>query len=572
MLDSQRSRRVCPEIDPLWLGSGWSPDDLGKPQVIIESTHGDSHPGSKHLSRLVEEAKISVYKNGGKPSVYTVTDICDGVATGHDGMNYSLASRDVMSAMVEIHARSVPFDGIITISSCDKSIPAHLMTLGRLNIPAIHFCGGSMAPGPDFISPEKCYEVADLVNQGRMVREEQYFYQISACPTYGACQYMGTASSMQIISESLGMALPGNALMPAVSNSIGHMAQEAGKQLMRLIESGITPRKIMTQKAFENAIMVHSAVAGSSNILLHLPAIAKQAGIEITLDDFQRIHKIIPVLTGIKTAGPWPTQLLWFGGGVPAIMLELENYIHMGELTITGKTVGENLESLKRNGYFEKAKKYLTNYQLETRDIIHSLEKPYCERGGLAILKGNIAPEGSVVKHSAVDPSMHVHIGPAKTFDSEDEAISAIFGGQVIPGDVIVIRYEGPVGAGMPEMLKATEAIYNRPELVSTTAIITDGRFSGATRGPAIGHISPEAALGGPIGLIKDDDLIYIDIPMGKLDIIGIDGCKVGRKIVEEVLKERRDSWHKKESASKEGVLKLYSSAVGKTSEGASML
>lgn len=574
MLNSQVSRNLSPEIDPLWLGSGWAMEDLAKPQILLESTFGDSHPGSRHLAQLVEEAKISIYKHGGKPSAYMVTDICDGVATGHDGMNYSLLSRDIISAMTEIHARSLPFDGIITFSSCDKSLPAHLMALARLNVPALHFCGGSMAPGPDFISAEKCYEAADLVAQKKMALTEQMYYQQNACPTCGACQYMGTASTMQVIAEGLGMALPGNALMPASFTMINRMSQKAGRQVMQLVEGGITPQMILTRKAFENAIMIHAAVAGSTNALLHLPAIARQAGIAITPWDFDRIHRQIPVLTGIKTAGYWPTQLFWFAGGVPAVMKALQEVLHPDALTVTGKTLGENLEDLEREGYFSQADMFLKNYRVKKEDIIQTLKKPYYDKGGLAVLTGNIAPEGSVVKHSAAAPEMHVHIGTAKPFDSEEAAIQAIENGGIQPGDVIIIRYEGPKGAGMPEMLKTTEAIYNRPELVASTALITDGRFSGATRGPAIGHVAPEGAAGGPIAVIREGDLILIDIPGRKLDIIGWQGQKKTEAEIEGELRQRMAKWQPpktKTVGDSGGILEIFRKIAGKTVEGASM-
>jgi len=571
MLRSQLSRKAGPEVDPLLLGSGWVPEDLDKPQVLLESTYGDSHPGSRHLNKLVEEAKIGAYKAGGKPSVYTVTDICDGVATGHDGMNFSLASRDIMSAMVEIHAKSVPFDAMITFASCDKSTPAHLMTHARLNIPSIHFCGGSMMPGPDFISPEKCYETNDLVKQEKMTQEEQLFYQINACPTCGACQYMGTASTMQVISEALGMSLPTNALMPASSNLIKHLANRAGKQILTLIEKGITAKDILSRKAFENAIMVHAAVSGSTNALLHLPAIAKQAGIDILPEEFDKIHRCIPVLSGLKTSGPWPTQIFWFAGGVPKIMQVLKDYLHLDVLTVTGNTVGENLEQLEQNGFFEKNALYLNNYGIKADEVIRPLSSPYKSGGGLTILKGNLAPEGAVVKHAAVEPEMHQHIGPARPFDSEEDAINAIMSGQILPGDVIIIRYEGPKGAGMPEMLKTTEAIFNRPELVSSTALVTDGRFSGATRGPAIGHVTPEAAVGGPIAFVEDGDLVKIDISNRILEIIG---CKEERKKPEEIellLKKRSQTWSISRTE-KKGVLGLFTKNAGSTASGASIL
>ncbi|KJS83658.1 MAG: dihydroxy-acid dehydratase [Peptococcaceae bacterium BICA1-8] len=572
MYKSQVSRKEGPEVDPLWLGSGWTPEDLTKPQILLESTYGDSHPGSRHLKQLVDEAKISVYKNSGKPSVYTVTDICDGVSTGHDGMNYSLASRDIIAAMVEIHASSVPFDAIITFSSCDKSVPAHLMALAHLNIPGIHFCGGSMMPGPDFISAEICYETNDLVRQGKMEEKEQLYYQLNSCPTSGACQYMGTASTMQVISEALGLSLPGNALIPANLNIINQYAHQAGKAVLDLLEKKIVPAKILSKKAFENALMIHAAIAGSTNALLHLPAVAKQVGINITLEDFDYIHRKIPVLAGLKTSGPWPTQLFWFAGGVPRVMLVLKEYLNLDVLTVTGKTVGENLDSLENSGFFKRGAAYLKNYGLKQSDIIMAVDKPYNAGGGIAVLKGNLAPEGSVVKHSAVASDMHYHVGAAKPFNSEEEAIDAIFKDRIKPGDVIIVRYEGPKGAGMPEMLKTTEAIYTRPELYSTTALVTDGRFSGATRGPAIGHVSPEAALGGPIALVEEEDLILLDIPNRILKIIGCNGIELLPEEIESILKERKQLWSRPMRSEKRGVLGLFTKNAGPTESGASIL
>lgn len=571
MLKSQKIREIAPEIDPLWLGSGWDLQDLKKPQILLESTYGDSHPGSIHLDEIVENAKMSVYSSGGKPSNYTVTDICDGVATGHDGMNYSLLSRDIISAMVEIHYKASPFDGIITFSSCDKSTPAHLMTLARLNAPSIHFCGGSMMAGPDFISPEKCYETNDLVEQGKMTEEEQLFYQKNSCPTGGACQYMGTASSMQIVAEALGMSLPGNALIPAWSNLIKMYSKKAGRQILYNLKENITPEKILTKKAFENAMIIHAAVAGSSNVLIHLPAIARQVGIDISLSDFDRINKKIPVLTAVKTSGPWPTQLFWFAGGVPKIMVRLKEYLNLDVLTVTGKTLEENLSILEKNNYFNEVNTFLKNYKISPSEIIRTLDNPYYKKGGLAVLDGNLAPKGAVVKHSAVDQKMHYHVGKAKTFNSEEKAVEAIKQNEIDPGDVVIIRYEGPKGSGMPEMLKTTEAIVNRPGLVSSTALVTDGRFSGATRGPAIGHVTPEAAVGGPIAYVKNNDLIEIDIENRNLNIVGIDGEKKSDKDIEKIIKERIKEITIKKSIPQKGALNLFTSSVGPTEEGASI-
>jgi len=553
------------------LGTGWTMSDLDKPQILLESAYGDSHPGSKHLNQLVEEAKIGVYKAGGKPASYTVTDICDGVASGHGGINYSLVSRDIMAAMIEIHASSLPFDGMLTFSSCDKSLPAHLMAIAKQNIPAIHFCGGSMMPGPDFITAVKCYETREQIKSGQMTTKEENFYKINACSSYGACQYMGTASTMQIMAEALGLSLPGNALMPAWSNLIRHYADSAGAQLMNLLKKGITPKDILSKKSFENAIMLHSAVMGSTNALLHLPAIANLAGITITPDDFDRIHRKIPVLVSLQLSGKWPTQILWLAGGVPKIMEKLKDYLHLDVLTVTGRTLGENLELLKNSGEMDRNIDYLKNYGLHPDEVIQSLDNPYNPDGGLAILKGNLAPNGAVVKHAAMDPRMHKHSGPARPFNSEKEAIKAIAENKIIPGDVIVIRYEGPKASGMPEMFKTTEILINHPKLSSTVSLVTDGRFSGATRGPAVGHVSPEAAVGGPISLIEDQDLIEIDIAHRRLRIIGTKAGKKTENEIESILKVRRKSL-KSFKNKRSGVISLFSKMVGDTSKGASML
>jgi len=571
MLNSQRGRKLSPETDPLWLGCGWTKEDLNKPQILLDSSHGDSSPGSIHLKGLVESARTGIYKEGGKPSVYTITDICDGVATGHDGMNYSLVSRDIMAAMLEIHARSVPFDAVVAFSSCDKAIPAHLMALAMVDFPAVHFCGGSMMPGPGFISADSCYETSEMVRNGKINIDEEFRIKAHACPTFGACQYMGTASTMQVLSEALGMCLPGNALIPAWSNLIRHFAERVGRQAMMLLEKSITPARILTRKAFENAIMVHAAVGGSTNALLHLPAIARQVDIRLTIEDFDRIHRSIPVLAGLQTTGPWPTQMLWFAGGVPAIMSVLRDHLHLGVMTVTGRTLGQNLDQLEKEGFFQMTQAYLKNYGIKPQEIIKSFDNPYYSDGGIAVLKGNLAPEGAVVKCAAVAAEMQRHVGPARPFDSEEAAIAAIIEGKIKPGDVVIIRYEGPKGAGMPEMLKTTEAIFNRPELRVSTALVTDGRFSGATRGPAIGHVSPEAMAGGPIAIIETDDLISIDIPNRAIEIVGSLGERMDPAKINRLLKKRMKAWERPPKV-KTGVLGLFGNATGPTSEGASML
>jgi len=570
MLPSQKSRTKNPEIDPLLLGSGWTTEDLSSPQILLESSFGDSHPGSRHLNSLVDSARTGVYKAGGKPAVYTVTDICDGVASGHEGMRYSLASRDIMSAMVEIHARSMPFDALVTFSSCDKSVPAHLMAIARLNMPAIHFSGGSMMPGPAFSTAVTSYETEQSVREGHISEQGALFYKVNGCPTCGACQYMGTASTMQVMAEALGMSLPGNALMPAWSNLIQHYADAAGRQILSLLEANIRPMDILTPEAFQNALLIHAALSGSTNALIHLPAIAAQAGLTITPNDFQRAHKTIPVLAGVQMSGSWPTQILWYAGGVPGIMRAIKDYLHLDALTVTGDTIRENLDKLERDGFFEQSSIYLKNYHLTPEEIIQTVDEPYKTGGGLTILCGNLAPQGAVVKHAAVPAEMHRHVGRARPFDSEEAAVSALKEGSILPGDVIVIRYEGPRASGMPEMFRATEVLYHYPDLRTSVALVTDGRFSGATRGPAIGHVTPEAAAGGPLAMVREGDLISIDIPAESLNLVGFEGERRDAGEVDRELKARAGRW-KGFQPRTSGLLGLFTREAAGVNEGASL-
>lgn len=565
---SQKMRKINGQGDALRMGTGWTPNDLHKPQIIIDSVYGDSHPGSYHLNKLVDCAKNALYSAGCKPAVYTVTDMCDGVAQGSKSMCYSLVSRELIAMMTETHAMAAPFDGIVLVSSCDKSVPAHLIALARLDKPGIHICGGSMLPGPKFLSSEIMHHYVVLRNRGEMTTEELIRQQANSCPSCGACQFMGTASTMQIMSEALGMSLPGTAIMPASTTHIEHAAFNAGLQVAKLVENNITPSKILTQKAFENAIMVHAAISGSTNATLHLPAIAHELGIEIKMDLFEKIHSEIPVLVSMKTSGKWPTQLLWFAGGVPAIMREIKDYLHLDALTVTGETVGENLDRLEREGYFKTAEDYLKNYGATYRDVIHSIDKPYKAKGGTAVLYGNLAPKGCIVKHAAVDEKIHVHTGPAKTFVGDQNTCDAVYNGEIKPGDVVVIRYEGPRGNGMPEMFKTTEAIYNNPDLVSSVVLVTDGRFSGATRGPAIGYVSPEAQVGGPIALIEDGDLIHVDIPNRIIKIIGINGKEMTDEEIDKVLEARKLNWKPRENNNK-GALRMFQELAADACHGA---
>ena len=556
---SQRVRALAPDNDPLKLGMGWTAADLEKPQIMVESTFGDSHPGSAHLNQFVEEAMRGIKDAGGRGARYYTTDICDGIAQGHDGINYSLAHRDMIANMIEIHGNSTGFDGGVFIASCDKSGPACLMGLARLDIPSIVITGGVMDAGPDLLTLEQIGAYSAMYQRGEISEEKLTYYKHNACPSCGACSFMGTASTMQIMAEALGLMLPGSALMPAVCPELKEMAYKAGLQVMELAKQGLKVSDIVTMKSFENAIMVHAAISGSTNSLLHIPAMAHELGFEIDGDTFDRMHRGAHYLLDIRPAGKWPAQFFYYAGGVPAVMEEIKSMLHLDVMTVTGKTLGENLEELKQNGFYETCHSYLEKWNLKPTDVIRSFDNPIGTDGTVAVLRGNLAPEGSVVKHSAVPREMFQAVLKARPFDCEEDAIAAVLSGSIHPGDAVFIRYEGPKGSGMPEMFYTTEAISSDPELGKSIALITDGRFSGASKGPAIGHVSPEAAQGGPIALVEEGDLIHIDIPARILEIIGIKGQELSAKEVEQILEERRKKLQPREPKYKKGVLKIYS-------------
>ena len=592
-LRSQQVRTLAPENDPLKIGMGWTVPDLSKPQILVESTYGDSHPGSAHLNRFVEQAVQAVNEHGGKAARYYATDMCDGIAQGHDGINYSLAHRDAIVNLVEAQANASVYDGGVFIASCDKSMPAMLMSIGRLkDMSAIVVSGGVMEA---HTLPEK-YVVQDpacKINElltleqigkfdawektGVIPNDQLDYYKQHACPSCGACSFMGTASTMQIMVEALGLMLPGTALMPATAPELKQAAYDAGAQLMELVEQGITAGDIVTKKSFENAIMVHAAIYGSTNATMHLPAIAHEFGIEIDADTFDRMHRGAHYLLNIRPSGDWPAQYFYYAGGVPRVMEEIKSMLHLDVMTVTGKTLGENLEELKKSGFYDhcdeilKQKTANLSIPVSRTDIIHTFTDAKGTDGSIAILKGNLAPEGSVIKHTACPKNMFRATLRAKPYDSEEECIAAVLHGEVQPGDAIFIRYEGPRGSGMPEMFYTGEAICADPKLASSVALITDGRFSGASRGPVIGHVSPEAAVGGPIALVEEGDLIQIDIPNRTLAIVGVHGQAKTPGEMEEILARRRAEWQPKEPKYKKGLLKLYSQHAVSPMKGAYM-
>lgn len=558
MLKSQEMRKKAPEIDSLRLGSGWTLEELEKPQIVIESSFGHSHPGSAHLNTLVDEVFNTLKDNGGRGAKYFATDICDGETQGHDGMNYSLASRDIMADLMEIHVKATPFDGGVFIASCDKAMPAHLMAMARLNMPSIMLPGGIMNAGPNMLTLEQIGTYNAQYERGEITKKQYDYYKCNACPSCGACSFMGTASTMQIMSEALGMALPGTALIPVTSKELKKAAERVSKQILKLIELDLKPSDIMTKEAFENAIMVHAAIAGSSNGILHLPAIAHELNIEIKPELFDEIHRKIPYILNVRPSGYYPGSYFWNAGGVPGVMEEIKEFLHLDVMTVTGKTLGENLDAIRKSGYYEEHKKLIQALGVKKEDVIKPKENPIQKQGALAILKGNLAPEGAVVKHSAVSKKLMQVTLKARVFNCEEDAIKAVLTRDIKPGDAVFVRYEGPKGSGMPEMFYTTEAIASDPELVESIALITDGRFSGATRGPAIGHVSPEASEGGPIALVEEGDLIRVDIPARRLDIIGVAGKEKAEKEIENILKERKKNWIKPAPRYTKGVLGLY--------------
>ena len=564
-LTSQKMRKLAPELDPLRIGTGWKKEDLDKVQVMIESTYGDSHPGSGHLNILVEEVRKGIEEEGGFGARYFCTDICDGESQGTDGINYSLASREMIANMIEIHANATPFDAGVYLSSCDKGVPGNLIGMARVNIPAVFVPGGTMNAGPEMLTLEQLGMYSAKFERGEISEEKLDWAKCNACPSCGACSFIGTASTMQIMAEALGLALPGSALMPATSPDLLAFAREAGRQSVRLATmEHMCPSDIVNMESFENAILVHAAISGSTNCLLHLPAIAHEFGIEITGDTFDRLHRSARYLLDVRPAGRWPAECFYYAGGVPAIMEEIKEHLHLNVMTVTGKTLGENLDELRANGFYEKCNHWLDEFNkryqlnLTREDIIRPYDKAIGTDGSIAILRGNLAPEGAVIKHTACPKEMFKAVLRARPFDSEEECLDAVLKHKVQKGDAVFIRYEGPKGSGMPEMFYISEAISSDKELGKSIALITDGRFSGASTGPVIGHCSPEAVDGGPIALVEEGDLIEIDVKERKLNIIGVNGVHKTPEEIDEILKKRRKNWKPRAPKYSKGVMGLF--------------
>ena len=574
-LISQKLRTISPELDPLRLGTGWKKEDLGKPQIMIESTFGDSHPGSGHLDKLVEAARQGVAEAGGHGARYFCTDMCDGESQGTDGINYSLASREMIAGMIEIHENATPFDGGVFIASCDKGMPGSLMGLCRVNIPAVVVTGGTMSAGPELLTLEQLGMYSAKFERGEIDEKKLCWAKENACPGCGACSFIGTASTMQIMAEALGLALPGSALLPAESPDLIDYARRAGRRAVELALEGLRPSDIVTMDSIENAILIHAAVSGSTNCLLHLPAIAHELGLKIDGDTFDRLHRGAHYLLNLRPAGEWPAEFFYYAGGVPAIMEELRPVLHLDARTVTGKTLGENLDELRQNGFYARCQDWLEaanqkyGIHLKKEDIIRPYDDPIGADGSIAVLRGNLAPLGAVIKHTACPKEMFSAVLRARPFDSEEECIDAVLHHRVQPGDAVFIRYEGPQASGMPEMFYTSEAISSDKELGRAIALITDGRFSGASTGPVIGHCSPEAQAGGPIALVEEGDLIQLDVRQRILAIVGIHGERKTPEEIDAILAERRARWQPKPRKYRRGVLRMFSEHAASPMEGA---
>lgn len=521
--------------------------EMEKPLIGIVSSQNEIVPGHMNLDKIVAAVKQGVSEAGGVPVVFPAIAVCDGIAMGHEGMKYSLVTRELIADSTEAMAMAHPFDGLVMVPNCDKNVPGLLMAAARLNIPSIFVSGGPMLAGiskKEHISYSTVSEAVSSFKANRIDGETLCTYEKKACPTCGSCSGMFTANSMNCLTEVLGMALPGNGTIPAVYSARLRLAKETGRRILELVKEDVKPRDLMVREAFKNALTIDMALGCSTNSMLHLPAIAHECEIEIDLDLANEISKKTPNLCRLSPAGNHYIEELEEAGGIPAVMHEISkrNLLHTELLTCTGKTVGENI----------------SGHEIRDTSIIRPISRPYSAGGGIAVLKGSLAPEGCVVKKSAVDEKMMRHTGRARVFDGEEEALSAIYAGKIHAGDVVVIRYEGPKGGpGMREMLNPTSAIMGIG-LGDKVALITDGRFSGATRGAAIGHVSPEAADGGNIGLVEDGDLIEIDI----LD------CRINILISDEELAARRVDWKPKEKALK-GYLRRYAKSVSSGSRGA---
>lgn len=561
--------RWGPEIDPLRIACGWEPEELDKPWLLVESSAGDSHPGSVHLGGLVDQVREGARVAGLAVGRYACTDICDGIAQGSEAMRYSLASRELLAMAAELHFRAGHFDGWVAVSGCDKAIPAHLIAAARLDRPVVFLPGGVMLTGPGDMSVDMMAELYARYKRGQVSEAEYRYHSLTAAPCAGACNFLGTAVTMQILTEALGLALPGSACCPTPEPRQRELARAAGGAAARLIEGGTGFSGIVDERSLRNALIVHAAAGGSTNAMLHLPALAQVRGIGFSWEEVRRINDRVPWVLNLRPSGEHTADMFWHAGGVPRLMWEVREFLEREALTVTGRSVGENLEDWAAGRDLEAEPSALRNLGLVVRDVIKSPAAPQAPQGCLTVLAGNIAPRGAVCKRSAVAPAMMEFEGAVRPFDSQHEALAAALSGGIVPGDVVVVRYEGPRATGMPEMFYLTAALSSEPALNEGVALITDGRFSGATRGPCIGHISPEAAAGGPLAALEAGDRVRIDLVTGRLDLVATAAGERGADRMDDVLRERLAALEPWQAPARDGLLGLYPRLAGPADEGA---
>ncbi len=565
---SEAMAELGAEVAALRFGCGFTRADFDKPLVVVEAAAGESHPGSYHLGAVAAAAREELLAAGVRPLDYRCTDICDGIAQGTPAMALSLASRDVLALAAELHATSAHADGVLFVSSCDKAVPAHLLAAARLELPAAFVPGGVMAPSDDCRTLEYVATLAqEAAREPAPAVERRHFDEVAA-PGAGCCAFMGTAATMQVMAEALGVAPPASALVPAADFALVRSARHAASLLARALERGLLFADVVDERALHNALAVHAAVGGSTNALLHLAALAAELELPFDLAAYNEIQAEVPFIANVRPSGEHPSTFLWYAGGAAAVMSEIRDHLRLDAATITGHAVGKNLSDLARAGFFERNPRRLANYGLSREDVIRPAARPLSRRGAVKVLFGNIASQGAVVKVAAAAAARFK--GRARIFFDEEEARAAVNAGRVRAGTVMVLPFQGPRAAGMPELFYLTEALASHPRLGSSVALVTDGRFSGGTRGLCVGHVSPEAAAGGPLAAVRDGDTIEIDAARAKLNVVATAGGARGRE-VKAALEGRLEAMPPFEAGRRKGLFGLYTALAGPAERGARM-
>ena len=565
---SETMAELGAEVAALRFGCGFTREDFDKPLVVVEAAAGESHPGSYHLGAVAAVAREELLAAGVRPLDYRCTDVCDGITQGTPAMALSLASRDILALAAELHATSAHADGVLFVSSCDKAIPAHLMAAARLNLPTAFVPGGVMPASDDCRTLEYVATLAQEAARGPVPAGERRHFDEVAAPGAGCCAFMGTAATMQIMAEALGVAAPASALVPAADFALIRSARYAASLLAQALPRGIRFADVVDERALHNALAVHAAVGGSTNALLHLAALAAELELPFDLAAYNEIQGEVPFIANVRPSGVHPSAFLWYAGGAAAVMAEIRDHLRLDALTITGHSVRKNLDDLAKTGFFERNPRRLACYGLSREEVIRPATKPLSRCGGVKVLFGNIAPAGAAVKVAAAAAAKFK--GRARIFFDEREARAAVNGGRVRAGTVMVLPFQGPRAAGMPELFYLTEALAGHPRLGSSVALVTDGRFSGGTRGLCVGHVSPEAAAGGLLAAVRDGDTIEIDAGRAKLNVVETAGGARGRG-VQAALKRRLEETPAFEADRRKGLFGLYTSLAGPAERGARM-